>query len=171
MTQIRIRGARQNNLKNVDNDIPRHQIVVFTGVSGSGKSSLVFETINAEAQSQLTGRAGMRTTVAVDWPVGYLALNDYAGLRASAIDLVGPLGELALREVGDWQDEKLVLLDFLRPKVGVWFVVPQLSRRLIIDAGIGVRFIGTDELTGDATGGTYKSEITPEIHFGLSYVL
>ncbi len=53
MKNIKILGARQNNLKNIDIDIPRNQIVVFTGVSGSGKSSLVFETINAEAQRQL----------------------------------------------------------------------------------------------------------------------
>ena len=55
MKTIRIRAARQNNLKSVDIDIPRNMIVVFTGVSGSGKSSLVFETINAEAQRQLYG--------------------------------------------------------------------------------------------------------------------
>ncbi len=53
MKKIKILGARQNNLKNIDVEIPRNQIVVFTGVSGSGKSSLVFETVNAEAQRQL----------------------------------------------------------------------------------------------------------------------
>ena len=47
---IRIRGARQNNLKNLDIDIPTHQLVVVTGVSGSGKSSLVFDTLYAEGQ-------------------------------------------------------------------------------------------------------------------------
>ncbi len=47
---IKIRGARENNLKNVDLDIPKHQLVVFTGVSGSGKSSLAFNTIYAEGQ-------------------------------------------------------------------------------------------------------------------------
>lgn len=47
---IRIRGARQNNLRGVDVDIPKHRITVFTGVSGSGKSSLVFGTIAAESQ-------------------------------------------------------------------------------------------------------------------------
>lgn len=53
MKHIQIKGARQNNLKNIDVEIPRNQIVVFTGLSGSGKSSLVFETITAEAQRQL----------------------------------------------------------------------------------------------------------------------
>lgn len=50
---INIYGARQNNLKNISLKIPKHEIVVFTGVSGSGKSSLVFETIGAEAQRQI----------------------------------------------------------------------------------------------------------------------
>ena len=47
---IKIRGARENNLKNVDLDIPKNKLVVFTGVSGSGKSSLAFNTIYAEGQ-------------------------------------------------------------------------------------------------------------------------
>lgn len=52
MDVIRIRGARENNLKNISIEIPKNKITVFTGVSGSGKSSLVFETIGAEAQRQ-----------------------------------------------------------------------------------------------------------------------
>ena len=48
--QITIRGAREHNLKNVDVTIPRDQLVVFTGLSGSGKSSLAFDTIYAEGQ-------------------------------------------------------------------------------------------------------------------------
>ena len=47
---IVIRGARQNNLKNLDLDIPLNELVVITGVSGSGKSSLVFDTLYAEGQ-------------------------------------------------------------------------------------------------------------------------
>ena len=47
---IIIRGARENNLRNVSLDIPKRRITVFTGVSGSGKSSLVFSTIAAESQ-------------------------------------------------------------------------------------------------------------------------
>ncbi|HKD48485.1 MAG TPA: hypothetical protein VKB67_12440, partial [Rhizomicrobium sp.] len=47
---IAIRGAREHNLKNIDLDIPRDRLVVFTGLSGSGKSSLAFDTIYAEGQ-------------------------------------------------------------------------------------------------------------------------
>ncbi len=50
MDQIIIRGARQHNLKNIDLKIPRNRLVVITGVSGSGKSSLAFDTIYAEGQ-------------------------------------------------------------------------------------------------------------------------
>ena len=48
--KIIVRGARENNLKNVDLEIPRDKMVVFTGLSGSGKSSLAFDTIYAEGQ-------------------------------------------------------------------------------------------------------------------------
>src|SRR5437762_9669683 len=48
--KIVIRGAREHNLKNITVEIPRDQMVVFTGVSGSGKSSLAFDTIFAEGQ-------------------------------------------------------------------------------------------------------------------------
>ena len=50
LTSIRVQGARENNLKNVDLTIPRDAMVVFTGLSGSGKSSLAFDTIFAEGQ-------------------------------------------------------------------------------------------------------------------------
>ena len=47
---IKIRGAAENNLKNIDVDIPRNEFIVLTGLSGSGKSSLAFDTIYAEGQ-------------------------------------------------------------------------------------------------------------------------
>lgn len=50
MAFIRIRGARTHNLKNVDLDLPKHRLIVITGVSGSGKSSLAFDTLYAEGQ-------------------------------------------------------------------------------------------------------------------------
>lgn len=53
MEPIKIRGLKQNNLKNISLDIPKNKIVVFTGVSGSGKSSIVFDTVAAESQRQM----------------------------------------------------------------------------------------------------------------------
>ena len=50
MQSIRIRGAREHNLKNIDVELPRDSLVVITGLSGSGKSSLAFDTIYAEGQ-------------------------------------------------------------------------------------------------------------------------
>ena len=50
MDKIVIRGARENNLKNVDLELPKNKLIVMTGVSGSGKSSLAFDTIYAEGE-------------------------------------------------------------------------------------------------------------------------
>ena len=56
---IEIRGARENNLKNVSLRIPKRKITIFTGVSGSGKSSIVFDTIAAESQRLLNENFSM----------------------------------------------------------------------------------------------------------------
>ncbi len=50
MRAIQIRGARTHNLRNIDLDLPRDHLIVITGLSGSGKSSLAFDTLYAEGQ-------------------------------------------------------------------------------------------------------------------------
>lgn len=53
MDTIHIRGARTHNLKNIDIDLPRDKLIVITGLSGSGKSSLAFDTIYAEGRKSV----------------------------------------------------------------------------------------------------------------------
>ena len=55
LTHISVRGAREHNLKGVDIDIPRETLTVITGLSGSGKSSLAFDTIYAEGRLERSG--------------------------------------------------------------------------------------------------------------------
>ena len=66
--KISIRGARQHNLKNIDVDLPRNKLIVMTGLSGSGKSSLAFDTIYAEGQRRYV--EAFRLRPAVHWPNG-----------------------------------------------------------------------------------------------------
>jgi len=87
---VRVRGAREHNLKDVDLDIPRDQLVVFSGVSGSGKSSLAFGTIYAEAQRRyfesvapyarrLIDQAGIPDVDAIDGLPPAIALQQQRG--------------------------------------------------------------------------------------------
>ena len=55
--KIIIKGAREHNLKNIDIELPRDKLIVMTGLSGSGKSSLAFDTIYADGQRRNTGSA------------------------------------------------------------------------------------------------------------------
>ena len=57
MDLIRVRGARTHNLANIDVDLPRNRLIVITGLSGSGKSSLAFDTLYAEGQRGMPARA------------------------------------------------------------------------------------------------------------------
>jgi hypothetical protein len=68
---VHVRGAREHNLKNIDVDIPRESLVVFTGASGSDKSSLAIGTLYAEAQRRYLESVSLGTRAAVWWPPGH----------------------------------------------------------------------------------------------------
>ena len=63
---IRVLGAREHNLKNVNLEIPRDQMIVFTGLSGSGKSSLAFDTIYARGSGNTSNRSPTYTRQFLD---------------------------------------------------------------------------------------------------------
>jgi hypothetical protein len=101
-----------------------------------------------------------------------VALNDYVGLELSVLDFVAPLAELALRPAGDYQNEKIVALDGVRPRLGVWIAVPQFSRRLTLSSGFGGRFIDV-ERTDDGTSrlsGKYRYRASLTFDAGLQFV-
>src|SRR3954462_11396717 len=82
---VRVRGARQNNLKDIAVDIPRDALVVFTGVSGSGKSSLAFGTLYAEAQRRYLESVS---------PYARRLFHQLAVPKVDAIDGLPPAGAL-----------------------------------------------------------------------------
>jgi excinuclease ABC subunit A len=102
---VRVRGAREHNLKNVDVDIPRDALVVFTGISGSGKSSLAFGTLYAEAQRRyfesvapyarrLIDQAGVPDVDAIEGLPPAVALQQHRG-SASTRSTVGSVTTLS----------------------------------------------------------------------------
>lgn len=99
MTDIKIKGLAQNNLKHVSISIPREKITVFTGVSGSGKSSIVFDTIAAESQRQMntTYPAFVRSRLP-KYPKPNVELIE--NLTASVVVDQSPLGGNARSTVG-----------------------------------------------------------------------
>jgi ABC-type dipeptide/oligopeptide/nickel transport system ATPase component len=87
---IVIRGAREHNLKNIDVDIPRNKLVVITGLSGSGKSSLAFDTIYAEGQRRYVESLSAYARQFLD--VMVLALQSQSNKKPSAIIQDPPSG-------------------------------------------------------------------------------
>ena len=105
MEPIKIRGLKQNNLKNISLDIPKNKIVVFTGVSGSGKSSVVFDTVAAESQRQMNetysawvrGRLPKYDKPRVEWieNLNPSVIIDQNRLGGNARSTVGTISDLS----------------------------------------------------------------------------
>src|SRR5690606_32716856 len=104
---VRVRGAREHNLRDVDVDIPRDALVVFSGVSGSGKSSLAFGTVYAEAQRRylesvspyarrLIDQAGVPDVDAIDGLPPAVALQQQRGTPGarSSIGSITPISSV-----------------------------------------------------------------------------
>src|SRR5665809_135935 len=90
--QLIIRGAREHNLKDVSVDLPRNSLIVFTGLSGSGKSSLAFDTIFAEGQRryvesqsayarQFLGQMGREVDISIEVGSGAVAVGQKSADR------------------------------------------------------------------------------------------
>jgi len=95
----------------------------------------------------ITDPGTRRTVVTADWPTAMVAFTDYIGLEGSLIDPVAPLAELALRPAGTYLGQENLVLDVLRPRLGVWVALPQLSRRIAVSTGFAARFLSINPMT------------------------
>jgi hypothetical protein len=112
-----------------------------------------------------------RVVVSADWPTLMVAVTDYAGLEASVLDPIAPLSEMALRPAGSYHEYPYVALDIIRPRLGAWVAVPQLSRRLALTAGFGARFLDVKRDTTMTTiDATYGAKASLTFDAGLEFV-
>ena len=130
---IRVRGARENNLRDVDLDIPKRRLTVFTGVSGSGKSSLVFETIAAESRRLIN-------ETYTTFVQGFMAtqarpdVESLEGLTAAIIVDQEPMGANARSTVGTATDA-YDMLRVLFSRLGTPHVGPASAFSFNLPAG------------------------------------
>lgn len=113
-----------------------------------------------------------RRVVSADWPTMMVAFNDFVGLEASVLDPIAPLAEMALRPPGTYHGYAYVALDAVRPRLGGWVAVPQLSRRLALSAGFGARLLDVQR-EDDGTGplvARYRMKASLTFDAGVQFV-
>ncbi len=114
-----------------------------------------------------------RTVVSADWPTAMVAFTDFAGLEASVVDPIAPLAEMALRPPGTYHGYPYVALDAIRPRLGAWIAVPQLSRRLTVTTGFGARFLDVvrnTPLGAPELDATYRAKPSLTFDAGVQFV-
>ena len=130
---VRVRGAREHNLKNIDVDIPRDSLVAFTGISGSGKSSLAFGTLYAEAQRRFLESVSPYARRLID-QVGVPEVDSIEGLPP-AVALQQQRGTPSTRSSVGSVTTLLNLLRMLYSRAGDYprghaCCMPRISRRI-----------------------------------------
>jgi excinuclease UvrABC ATPase subunit len=147
---IRIRGARENNLKNVSLDIPKRRLTVFTGVSGSGKSSLVFDTLAAESRRLINETYAAFIQGFMDTPPRP-DVDVLEGLTAAIIVDQEPMGANPRSTVGTATDAH-AMLRIIFSRLGVPHVGPASAFSFNVPAGIA-----QGEVTLERGGGETES--------------
>src|SRR3954463_13766410 len=135
--EIILRGLKENNLKNIDLNIPKEKIIVFTGLSGSGKSSVVFDTLATESRRQMT----------LNYPVHVRnQMPRYERPHASLMQNLSPVVVVEQRQIGGNS----------RSTVGTYMDINPLIRLLF--SRIGKPSIGS---------ATDFSNLITKSHFGI----
>ena len=162
---VRVRGAREHNLKNVDVDIPRDALVVFTGVSGSGKSSLAFGTLYAEAQRRyfesvapyarrLIDQVGVPAVDSIEGLPPAVALQQQRGTPSArssvgSVTTLGSLVRMLYSRVGDYPaGQAMLYAEDFSPNTpqgacpqchGLGRVYEVTEQTMVPDAGLTIR--------------------------------
>ncbi|WP_108832299.1 ATP-binding cassette domain-containing protein [Actinomyces sp. Marseille-P3109] len=157
MEQIRVLGARENNLQNLSITIPKHALTVFVGVSGSGKSSLVFDTVAAESR-RLINETYSSFVQGFMPPVSRPDVDALDGLTAAIIVGQDSVGRSPRSTVGTMTDlDSMMRILFSRaatprlesPRAFSFNISPFLANAVTVDQGSGK----VEEKTYDVAGG------------------
>lgn len=136
-----------------------------------------------------TSGDGFRYIASVDWPAVRTRFGSYVALQMSLLDIAAPLAEFALRKPVSYDNQALVLIDMIRPRLSLLFGIPQLTKNVVATVGISARLLAVcntgkgkpcDPPTGPETqdGLIYRTTLSqttannqiPEVNLGLSYV-